>query len=667
MISAWAFRGEVRGFGFVVAAFLYPFFLYFCFMEQYAKATSAILLSLLAYSCANIGSPNGGPYDERPPRFISSKPAPNELNFKGKTVEILFDELIVLDKPSENVIITPPQIMLPVISAEGRKAVVEFKDTLKSNTTYTIDFTNSIGDNNEKNVLETFSFAFSTGASLDSLEISGHLLGADNLEPMPGIIVGLHGNLDDTAFVKEAFVRTSKTNDRGRFVIRNIAEGSYRIFALNDKNRDYKFDQPGEEIAFGDSIIVPSFEFTSRQDTVWKDSITVDTIRTVAYTRFLPDNIVLKLFKEKFERQYAMRHERIDSNGFILRFNAPIDGILNPLPLNFIPTDSAWYIPQRIDGGSALHYWITDSTVWRQDTLMMEITYPASDSLNVLRPVTDTVSLSVRAAQRGESRRRRGNEEEAAPPPALLITIKAAQNRFDTVSVLFSEPVTELSPDMFRFEQKIDTVWQAVDFEFLPDSANPLNFFILRKWTYGENYRIEVDSAAVGSIYGKYNEAVSAPFVIKARDQYGHLYVNIEGLADSIPAFGEIVDSGDKAVRKVKLEEGGLLFMDLPQGKYGVRLTVDLNNNFTWDTGNYAELLQPETVYYYNKIIEIKQNWEIEENWNLQSQPFTKQKPIEITKNKPKEITKPVRDYRNEGRRQSSGSSSNPLGRSMPF
>ncbi|MDR1937176.1 MAG: Ig-like domain-containing protein, partial [Tannerellaceae bacterium] len=231
-----------------------------------------LLLLALVYSCANIGMPNGGPYDELPPKFVSSKPAPSQLNYKGKTIEILFDELIQIDKPTENVIITPPQKQLPVIRPSGRKAVVELKDTLLENTTYTVDFTNSISDNNEKNVLENFSFAFSTGDVLDSLEVSGYLLNAENLEPMPGITIGLHKNLDDTAFVKEVFMRTSRTNDRGKFVIRNIAPGTYRIFALNDKNRDYKFDQPGEEIAFCDSLIVPTFEFTTRQDTLWKDT-----------------------------------------------------------------------------------------------------------------------------------------------------------------------------------------------------------------------------------------------------------------------------------------------------------------------------------------------------------------------------------------------------------
>ena len=160
------------------------------FIRNSILALIGIFLLVVMYSCANMASPNGGPYDEKPPRFIASTPLPNQTNFKGNKVEIEFDELIQIENPMENVIVTPPQRMLPVIQARGRKAVVELNDTLKPNTTYTIDFTNSIADNNEKNVFENFSFAFSTGSVIDSLEVSGTLLNAENLEPMPGITFG---------------------------------------------------------------------------------------------------------------------------------------------------------------------------------------------------------------------------------------------------------------------------------------------------------------------------------------------------------------------------------------------------------------------------------------------------------------------------------------------
>ena len=272
----------------------------------------AIATSLL-YACANMASPNGGPYDEQPPKFVSSTPAPGQLNYKGKKVEILFDELIQVDKPTENVIITPPQAMQPVIRANGRRVIVELEDTLRDNTTYTIDFTNSIADNNEKNIFENFSFAFSTGDQIDTLEISGVLLDAATLEPMPGITIGVHTDLADSAFTTIPFVRTSRTNDRGAFTIRNMAPGTYRIYAVEDVMRTYKYSQPGQQIAFGDSLIVPTFELTTRQDTTWKDSLTIDTIKTVPYTHFMPDDIALRLFKEKAERQYMLRPERTDA------------------------------------------------------------------------------------------------------------------------------------------------------------------------------------------------------------------------------------------------------------------------------------------------------------------------------------------------------------------
>ena len=610
-----------------------------------------MLLLVVIYSCANIGSPNGGPYDEDPPKFVSSTPVPNQVNYKGKKIEILFDELIQIDKPSENVIITPPQMELPIIRSAGKKAVIELKDTLKENTTYTIDFTNSIADNNEKNVYENFSFAFSTGDVIDTLEVSGVLLNAENLEPMPGITIGLHSNLEDSAFVKLPFDRTSRTNDKGQFTIRNIAPGTYHIFALNDVNRDYKFDQPGEDIAFLDSVIVPTFELTSRQDTAWKDSLTIDTIRTVGYTRFMPDNIELRLFKEKFERQYMVKPERPDEKYFTLRFNSKLDTVPVPVPINFTPEDSAWYFVQQTEGGLAVNYWLADSTVWKQDTLQVQVSYPKSDSLNILRPQTDTVQVVMR---------RRPAQKKDEPEPidflGMQVNASGSMNLFDTISVTFSEPVLDINEDMFFLDQKVDTVWNAVDFEFFPDTTNSLNFFIKRPWKYGEEYRIEVDSAAITSLYGKWNNFFTSEFKIKKEDEYGHFYLNIVGVDTT--AFVELLSSGDAPVRKAKVKDGGVLFMDLKPDKYYARIIIDTNDNGVWDTGNYAEKRQPEKVYYSPKMYEIMQNWQVEETWNVTSTPLAKQKPLEITKNKPKEVTKKKRNYKDESQQSSSRNNS---------
>lgn len=613
----------------------------------------AIATSLL-YACANMASPNGGPYDELPPKFISSTPAPDQLNYKGKKVEILFDELIQVDKPTENVIITPPQAMQPVIRANGRRVLVELEDTLRENTTYTIDFTNSIADNNEKNILENFSFAFSTGDQIDTLQISGVLLDAATLEPMPGITIGVHTDLVDSAFTTTPFVRTSRTNDRGAFTIRNMAPGTYRIYALEDVMRTYKYSQPGQQIAFGDSLIVPTFELTTRQDTTWKDSLTIDTIQTVPYTHFLPDNIALRLFKEKAERQYMLRPERNDEKILTLRFNAPVDSFPVPVPVNFTPSEESWYYLQAEEEGRTLKYWLTDSLVWQQDTLSLSVDYLKSDSLNQLQPQTDTVNFVMRHRSKAEPKKKKKKDDEPEPIEFLGVNIapSGTLEMTDTLSITFMEPVANLDSSLFRLERMVDSTWTAVDFRFFPDTANSLRFFILRPWQYAEEYRLTVDSATVFSVYGKWNNGLSNAFKLKKEEEYGHLFINLIGVDTT--AFVELLNSSDVPVRKAKVKERGALFMDLRPDKYYARLTIDLNGNGEWDTGNYAEKRQPELVIYCPKQFQIMQNWQVDETWDVNAVPMKQQKPLEITKNKPKEITKKKRDYRDEGKASSS-------------
>ena len=134
-------------------------------------------------------------------------------------------------------IISPPQNEAPEVKVSGHRVLVEFFDTLRENTTYTIDFGDAIVDNDEDNPLGNFAYAFSTGEHIDTMEVSGTVLSADNLEPVKGIQVGLHKNLEDSAFVKLPFDRISRTDSRGHFTIRGVAPGKYRIYALMDGNR----------------------------------------------------------------------------------------------------------------------------------------------------------------------------------------------------------------------------------------------------------------------------------------------------------------------------------------------------------------------------------------------------------------------------------------------
>ncbi len=612
----------------------------------------ATCLSLCGlYACASFGTPGGGELDTDPPRYVGSTPSPNALNFSKNKVEIVFDELVAIEKASEKVIITPPQQQNPIIKSQGKKVIVELKDSLLPNTTYTIDFTDAIVDNNEKNPLENYSFAFSTGNVLDSLMVSGRLLNAENLEPMPNILVGLHRDLNDSAFISKSFVRTSKTNDKGQFSIRNITPGTYKIYALEEVDRSYTYNQPGEAIAFNDSLIVPDFEFAVRNDTTWTDTtkVEIDTIREIHYTHFFPDDIILRLFKEKKEKQSMSRPERPNMNRFRLSFSSTPHPIPEIRLLN-TGTSEDWYIPEFSNESKTIDYWIKDSTIYQLDTLSLEVNYLKSDSLNQLIPQTDTLSLSYRGRKK-ESEKKKKGEEERIDFLTIETSARSSFEVYDTLNFVFSEPLLNFDKKLIKIAEKIDTNWVNQDLPILQDSLNPRKYWVNKKWTYEKEYKIEIDSATFTSLYGKWNDKFQTTFKVKSKDDYGHLIVSVSG-NNGLPGIGEILDSSDKVLKKSVLKNGYLFFPNMKPGQYYLRYFDDTNNNEVWDTGNYEQKIQPENVYYYPTAIEIRQNWEHRQNWNIKELPVENQKPIDVNKNKPQEKKKKNENLNNQSNRK---------------
>ena len=631
------------------------------------KKTAAFLFFTgVLYACASIGTPSGGDYDETPPKFVSSEPAPNTVNFTKNKISLLFDEYIALEKPSENVIITPPQKKMPVIKAVGKRVTVELKDSLIPNTTYTFDFTNAIVDNNEKNALEGFTFAFSTGDVVDSLVISGILLNAEDLEPVPNIMVGIHSNLEDSTFTTLPFLRTSQTNERGRFWIRNVAPGTYRMFALNDMNRDFKFDQPGEAIAFLDSLVIPSFEPAVRQDTIWKDSLTVDTIQEILFTRFTPDDLVLRLFQEPFERQYLQKTERSTAQQFMFAFNAPVQEIPQIEILNQAKNENVLLTEFSSDKKN-ISYWITDSLVYQQDTLFISAQYCIHDKNNEFITKDDTIRLIKKKVQEPPKESKKKPAPEKREVLNIQITPSGTMDVFDTLRITFSEPILDRSPDFLKnaisISQKVDTLWEKRKFEFLPDLLNPRIFYSIQTWNYEQEFQIKIDSAAFFSIYDNWNDSIQVNIKARAEKDYGNIFISIVG--NDTTGFGQLLDGSDKVMRQVALEGGELAFYDLKPGKYYLRYIEDLNVNGQWDTGLYAEKRQPEPVYYYDGFFDLKAYMEFENEtpWNLKALPLDKQKPLEVTKNKPKEKQQRKKDNKNDNTNINRGGSTAPAGR----
>ncbi|MCH5327581.1 MAG: Ig-like domain-containing protein [Coprobacter sp.] len=603
-------------------------------------AVISVLVIGMVSSCANMARPGGGPKDETPPVFVKSDPLPNQVNVSKNKIEIEFDEIVLVEKVSEKVIISPPQKEMPLIRTSGRKVTVELKDTLLPNTTYTIDFSDAIVDNNERNVLENFAFSFSTGPVIDTLQISGILLNAENLEPVTGMLVGIHANLEDTAFTRLPFDRIALSDARGAFSIRNITPGTYRLYALKDLNRDYRFDNATEDIAFLDSTVTPSVETFLRADTLWTDTVTIDTIVVTQVAEYAPKDILLKVFNENFKSHYLEKNERPSPRKFSLYFSAANDTLPEMKPLNFEHDDWA-YIEKNVTNDT-IHYWIKDSLVYQMDTLVFESRYMRTDSLMELSMFTDTLKMIFRpkrTVSRERERKKKEEGEEAAAPVVEFLkmspTIPSSLNVYDFLRFEYAEPVDSFDNSAVHLEIKNDTLWNPVtDFTFGQDSLKMRMFALHHKWKPGEMYRVSIDSLAAVSIYGAPTDKFSQSFKVRTLEEYSNLYLATQGIKDS--AYVVLLNSNDVPVRSVPVVNGGAEFLYLDPGVYYARLFVDRNGNGKYDTGNYAEKRQPEDVYYYPKSLELKANWDVEQDWDVFALPPDRQKPRAIVKNKPK-------------------------------
>lgn len=631
------------------------------------KLPALLMLMIVVYSCASMGNPDGGPYDEEPPKFVRSTPKPFAINSKEKKVTIEFDEFIKLEKAAEKVVVSPPQLEQPEIKASGRKVVVGLVDSLRPNTTYTIDFADAIVDNNEGNPLGNYAFTFSTGTTIDTMEVSGTVLSASDLDPVKNIQVGLHSDLSDSAFMKKPFDRVSRTDSRGHFSIRGIAPGKYRIYALMDGNQNYLFDSKTEMIAFSDSIIIPAMEDAMRQDTIWKDSLTIDTIKSVGYIRFLPDDIILRAFKEENDRQYLTRSERDKENHFVLTFSARADTLPTLKGLNFDERDA--FIIEKTDRNDSICYWIKDSLIYQMDTLEIQMDYLATDTLDRLVPQTDTLflankltraereKLEAKAAEEKEKERKKKEKkgEKIEPEPTKFLTLNVdAPSAFDldrNVYLSFDEPVASIDTAAIHMEIKKDSLWEEIPFLFVSDSVLPRKYEILAEWEPEKEYQLSIDSMAFKGVYGLHTNKVKQTMKVKKLDEYGTILLNITG-ADST-AVVELLDGSGKVLRQQRItpQNTADFYYLNPGTKFYIRLFNDRNGNGVWDTGKYSEHLQPEEVYYFPKVWEMKANFEFEENWNINAVPVEKQKLDEIKKQKPEE-TKKIQDRNKERARK---------------
>lgn len=576
-------------------------------------ATAAAIL--LLWGCASIGNPSGGPRDEDPPRFIKGNPSPGSVNVDPSNIHLDFSELVNVKDAFQKVVLSPPGESTPRVSTRGRRVVVNITDTLLPNTTYTIDFGDAIEDNNEGNKLSGFAYTFSTGPVLDSLRISGMVIGAEDMEPQQGVFVGAYISKEDTAFTRMPFERLARTDEYGRFIIRGLQDTTYRIFALKDLDNDRHYANPEEDIAWFEDIIRPTSERIEVQDTIrnlYDGSI--DTIVPRQRTRFLPNNVLLRMYNTGLKPQYLVSYTRPDSTKLEFIFNSPS----KKLPTIMIADDEMYPAPLKAEttvGNDTLTFWLPKELASR-DTLKLALRYPSIELLTGIESmVNDTVKLmkpkEAAPKKKKEQKKKKSEEKEnssknptdsisgnpidsiAEKPKIPTFAFSAKGPESDIRKPLAIEapvPLARLDSFAFHLEMKPDTTWLPVKGDYKLEKADTLSerrFKINFPWQRGSAYRLTVDSLAATDIYGVNSDRLEYEFKTKAMEDLSNLKITLTGLEQGIPAFVQLMASGDKPKYTAPVVNGTATFEGIDAGKYYARLYEDFDGDGKYTAGSY--------------------------------------------------------------------------------
>jgi len=570
-------------------------------------------------SCANTGMPVGGPKDTIPPVLVNTVPKYLGTNYTGTDVRLTFDEYVVYEGLSEKLVISPPMKKKPAFKSKGKTLIIEFKEPLKKDRTYSLDFKDAVADNNEKNPFKDLRFAFSTGATIDTLQVAGYVKNAFSLEPAEGALVLLHRNHAETSFFDSIPDYIAKTNKEGYFEIKNIARGNYRLYAIVDGDNSLTYNQTAELIAFADTIITPSAKFIEKQDTIIKNG---DTLAVNGQVEFYPGIQHLMLFEEVAFDQYLKKNERNAANKCTFVFS---ESLSDTFQINLLkpkaPKD--WYFIESNLKNDSLTLWITDTLVSSVDTLMFDLRYLIKDSLDQLVVTHDTLPLVFARPKTDAKPKKRKKEKEEIPQISFTHNIASTDHDiYQKIILEAPEPLQNLDTSKVHLYHVVDSVEHKLPIHVKQDSMSIRRYFIDYQWEAEENYLFVVDSAAAKNIYGFPSRKVKQEFSIQKERYYGKIVLDVQNLHG--PAIVQLLDNSkeEKVLQKIQvLKEGKITFPFLKPEKYKIKIIFDANKNGEWDTGFMAGGIQPERVAYYPKVLKIKSNFEFSEVWTLYIDP----------------------------------------------
>ena len=580
---------------------------------------AAVLASLcLGGGCANTSTaPSGGPKDTIPPYLVDIKPLPDAVGVPCNTqVVFKFNEYVVVKNP-QSIYLSPPQKKAPKWKMRGKSVVVYFEEPLLPNTTYSLDITGAIQDNNENNPYPGFTLVFSTGERLDSMMVSGIVQDCSTLMPVKGATVMLYKDASDSALFLHRPDAAAKTDDWGYFCLRNIQDTLYRVYAVMDANNDNIYQMDNERVAFLDSAFRPT---TVVRDTL-PELLKYDMKDTAACLARKVE-LELNLFREKPSRQFIVKKERVAERAAYLTFMAP-NAQVNGMRIKGLPKDRliSQFNPER----DSLELWVNDQRRM-PDTLQLLINYLKTASTGVLVPTDEIVRLALdkkqRAAASKSSRRDRRHEDTICVYTAKAEPETVEQYGF---TLEFKYPIIRDGFDRLVL-RTINPRQKEADapFTVTRDSTNLRRYTVMpkEKLLQGWEYRLRVPERIFRDINGFWNDSTVVKVSLPNDEKLSSLTLDLSGVGSGKYIIDLLNDKRDKVLRSYVVEHDcPVAFPYLRAGIYSVRITEDLNRNGIVDTGDLLTHRQPEKVRFYkisgSDRINVPERAEMQQSVNL--------------------------------------------------
>ena len=579
-----------------------------------------LLCAVLLTRCANPVTPQGGPKDVTPPSVVMCDPPNLSVKFTETTFRIEFDEFISLKNPITEVFISPP-LKHPLESRlRGKSLIIEMEDSLAPNTTYSVTFGKSIVDLTEGNTLAGFTYVFSTGDFVDTLSLQGNIVNAFDLKPQKDVFVELYLNNNDTLAFDSLPLHVTpyyltKTDELGNFKFQHLQDAKFKLFAIADQNGDLVFNQPSEKIAFYDSLVGPFYIFVPKADTLVKDTA-VSAEKPVSLSTTIKADTILRTDSLAMSPPeypaYAMHmFEESDSIQRIIKATSPMEGMVL-LAFRF-PVRNLRVVPLNFD---SVADWNLSEFSRRNDSVRLWMTRPETDSLIAKIILDEKVLDTIRVEIPDQAVVNKNAKKGVVPSlgisnPAAGSGLNQFKNKLDLV---FSYPLSRWDFSRVLLISEKDTIVPAISFA---DSLKR-RITITYKWEETKSYKILIPDSVFFGLGGLSHDTVMLSFRTRGEGDFGNLVVSMNMQNRPGQYIIQLINEKESIIFEERVINGSekIRFNFMPPGKYKLKAIFDRNRNNHWDTGNYKLGIQPEEVQYYQKNIEIRANWDLEETWN---------------------------------------------------